>query len=374
MLRRIRVLGIMVALAGCSSSSSTGDGGSADLSSSNADLAGVDGSFAISDGGVPEGWLYTKGNKVYQSGTAAAWVGRGVNLDDLFMCGYNYQLGNNTAEAKYQAMLTGLFKDWKPTFLRVSLGMASFPTQPSWTDNEAQYKTPMVNLIHTMTGHAGVFVLVTVRSHASMILQDTIHGDAEATGIPSDSTTSPDKAKYPTGTDAMYISLVDTFANDSNVLFGITNEPGGNQRTDAVIAAAMNHAVAVIRAEEDRLGVPHHIVSVQGNGWTSSIGYYVAVAHRVPHDNVVYEVHGYPPTTASYTYADLPVIIGEYGTLDSTTQAAFFADLESKQIPNLAWDFAPYSNCAPDLIDTTTPADLTPTDWGKIVKAYLNAH
>jgi hypothetical protein len=71
---------------------------------------------------------------------------------------------------------------------------------------------------------------------------------------------------FPTGTDATYVALVDTFGSAPNVLFGLTNEPGGDKLSNATIAAAMSHAVGTIRAEEDRLGVHHHIVSVQGNG------------------------------------------------------------------------------------------------------------
>jgi hypothetical protein len=110
---------------------------------------------------------------------------------------------------------------------------------------------------------------------------------------------------------------------------------------------------------------------VQGNSWTSDISTYAATP--LPYDNVVYEVHGYPPLTASYTYANIPVIIGEYGTLSDS--ASFYADVEAKQIPNLAWDFEPYSDCSPDLLGVTTSATtLTPTAWGMTVQAYLLAH
>ena len=132
----------------------------------------------------------------------------------------------------------------------------------------------------------------------------------------------------------------------------------------------MSHAVGVIRAEENKLGVPHHVVSVQGNSWTSDISTYAATP--LPYDNVVYEVHGYPPATASYTYANIPVIIGEYGSL--TDSATFYADVEAKQIPNLAWDFEPYSNCSPDLLNVTTSTTLTPTAWGTTVYDYLTSH
>ena len=119
--------------------------------------------------------------------------------------------------------------------------------------------------------------------------------------------------------------------------------------------------------------MPHHIVSVQCNGWTSDISYYAS--HPLPYDNVVYEVHGYPPSTESYTQSSLPVVIGEYGSLDSGSAPAFFADLESKQIPSLAWDFDPFSNCAPDLVEVTHDEHmLVPTDWGNLVRDYLRSH
>jgi hypothetical protein len=69
------------------------------------------------------------------------------------------------------------------------------------------------------------------------------------------------------------------------------------------------------------------------------------------------------------------VIIGEYGSLDSGSAPGFFADIEAKQIPNLAWDFDPYSNCAPDLLEVNqSSTNLVPSDWGKLVQAYLLEH
>jgi aryl-phospho-beta-D-glucosidase BglC (GH1 family) len=289
----------------------------------------------------------------------ARWMGRGVNLDDIYLCGYNYMLNSLDGGTALSAIASSLVTTWKPTFVRVSLGMASYPVQSSWTANAAQYKTPMTSVIEGMGAHPGVYVLVTLRSEATMMGQDTADGDAEATGIPS------------TATDATYTALVDTFAHDNFVLFGITNEPGGNKQTSVSIASAMQHAVTTIRAEEDHLGVPHHVISVQGNAWTSDISYYATTP--IASDNIVYEVHGYPPATASYTYANLPVIIGEYGTLADS--AAFFADLETKQIPNLAWDFEPYSDCAPDLLNVNqSSTNLVPSTWGSTVKTYLLAH
>jgi hypothetical protein len=117
--------------------------------------------------------------------------------------------------------------------------------------------------------------------------------------------------------------------------------------------------------------VPHHLVSVQGNGWTSDISFYAK--SPLAYDNVVYEVHGYPPAQSSYTYANIPVILGEYGSL--TNAATFYADVEAKQIPNLAWDFDSYSDCAPDLLQVNqSDTLLQPSAWGMTVQAYLLAH
>lgn len=383
-LAMLLVLGPLVPA--CSSPAAPTDAGTLGDGSGTVDAPGTD-AFSGQDAGVPtdaasttdaggppSGWLYTEGNHVYVSdgaGGGSVWMGRGVNTDDIFLCGYDYTLWDTNAQTELETMMTGLLDGWHPNFVRVSLGMASYPTETDWVDMPAQYQEPMTAVIDMLGAHPGVYVLVALRSHASMILQDEIHGDPEATGIPSDATTTPDATRFPTGTDATYVALVDTFAHAPYVMFGITNEAGGNQRSDAVIRAAMEHAVGVIRAEEDRLGVPHHIVSVQGNDWTSDISQYAA--SPLAYDDVVYEVHGYPPTTASYTYANIPVIIGEYGTLSDS--AAFFADLEAKQIPNLAWDFDPFSDCAPDLLEITHDASmLTPSAWGATVQAYLLAH
>jgi hypothetical protein len=337
-------------------SASTGDGGASgdDGTGGGKPKPVID--AGVSDAGFPAGWLYTSGAKIYESNGSAPgtpWMGRGVNVDDIFFCGYNNTLYMTSPDKTLETIVSGLMSAWKPTFVRISLGMNSYPTVTSWLSDAAQYKTPMTGVINALGANPGVHVLVTLRSDTSMT------GPNETTDLPTDTT------------DPTYVALVDTFANSGFVLFGLSNEPGGNSFTIAKISAAMSHAVGVIRAEEDKLGVPHHIISVQGENWTSNISSYATAP--LPYDNLVYEVHGYPPLTASYTYANIPVILGEYGTLsDSTT---FYADLEAKQIPNLAWDFEPYGNCAPDLLNVNQSAtNLSPTAWGTTVKTYLLAH
>jgi hypothetical protein len=350
-------------LAGCSGQA--GDAPTADAGSSTDSLSDDGGgtldcgSCAAPDGGsgfLPAGWLYTMGNKVYLSdgkGGGTVWVGRGVNVDDLYFCGYNNTLWMSDAESQFTTLLEGAVSSWKATFLRVSLSMNSY-TVSSWLSNAAQYQTPMTNAINAATANGNVHVLVTLRSDATM--KETDSGN-EATYIPT------------AATDGVYRGLVDSFAQSKFVIFGLSNEPGTISAANLV--PVMSHAVGVIRAEEDHLGVPHHLVSVQGRSWTSDISFYATTP--VPYDNVVYEVHGYPPAVASYTYSNIPVILGEYGTLSDAT--AFYADIEAKQIPNLAWDYQPFSDCSPDLLNVTDSAsNIQSTTWGNTVKSYLAAH
>ena len=354
---------------------STSDSGTNDgANGSDGTTTSNDASITKIDGGLPAGWLYTNGGKIFESsggGTDTQWMGRGVNMDDLFLCGFNNTFTNASADDDLKAVVTGLLTDWKPTFVRVSLSMKSYVTE-SWIGTSA-YKTQMTDIIHMLGANPDTYVLVTLRTDASMILQDP--GNPEATNVPSNSTNTPDAANFPTGTDAVYQALVDTFANDKFVLFGLSNEPGGNTITKEVLVPALTHAAQTIRAEEDKLGVPHHLISVQGTGYSGKIDFYSTTPLAI--DDVVYELHGYPPASADYTFTNIPVILGEYGpggTADLPSSAAFYADLESKQIPNLAWDFEPYSDCSPDLLSTSNPSTLAPTTWGTTVKTYLDSH
>jgi hypothetical protein len=324
-------------------------------------------STAGAPGVMPKGWLYTSGNKIYVadgSGSGTVWMGRGVNIDDLFLCGYNSSLGS-TGEATLLAIVQNMMAEWKPTFVRVSLSMNSY-TVVSWLQS-GTYKSGMTNVINAIGGHAGTYVLVSLRSDTTMV-----NTDGSTCGQGDDAVCLPSNA-----TDDVYRALVSTFASAPYVLFGIANEPGGQNATDQDLSSRMSHAVSVVRAQEDTLGVPHHLVAVQGNSWTSKIGFYNS--SPLASDNVVYEYHAYPPEatgTYGYTQSKIPVIIGEYGPAgsDQTFIDAFLQDVENKQIPNLAWDLEPYSNCAPDLVQVTRTTTLTANTWGQAVKSYLLAH
>ncbi|HVY45927.1 MAG TPA: cellulase family glycosylhydrolase, partial [Minicystis sp.] len=263
-------------------------------------------------------------------------------------------------------VVTAIASQWKATFFRVSLSMNSYSPVVGWV-GQSEYKTAMTGVIHALGAIGGTYVLVTLRSDTSMI--DT---NGDPCGQTDDAVCLPTNA-----TDDTYRALVDSFKDAPYVLFGVSNEPLGGSGTEQQISDAMSHAVSVIRAEEDQLGVPHHIVSVQGLQWTSHIGFYDTAP--LPYDNVVYEYHSYPPDPSLYTQTHVPVIIGEYGPAGQTQAdrafaAAFFADIDAKSIPSLAWDAAAYSDCEPDLLQVTHDATLTTKPWGDVVKQYLLSH
>src|SRR5580700_10802418 len=223
---------------------SVGAGGPTSVDAGGHDVS--TGAGASSDAGVyPAGWLYTSGAKIYESngsGSGTPWMGRGVNIDDIFLCGYNDSLWMSGPDTTLEQVISALMTGWKPSFVRISLAMNSYGTPVSWLSDPSQYKTPMVDVINTLAGYSGVHVLVTLRSDTSMIGQDTGSGDSEATGIPSSSATTPNASTYPTGTDAVYVALVDAFASSGAVMFGLANEPGGDTASNSTLAAAMNHA------------------------------------------------------------------------------------------------------------------------------------
>ena len=353
--------------------------------SADAACCGAGESCVTPDGGVgacqvPSNWLYTSGNKINKStGTGGTqWMARGVNVDDLFLGGGNSPLGSvSDAGGTLRTLIANLVTTWKPTFLRVSLDMKTYATV-SWLDaggTVPEYKTQMTEVINSI-GSLGVYVLVTLRSDASMIDECTGCDDPEATGLPSNSTNAP--SGYPGGTDRVYRALVDSFAGStySNfIIFGVSNEPGGGTLDGGTISSAMGHAVSVIRAEEDLKGVPHHLVSVQGKSFTSDLSIYPNSSLSW-YDNVVYEYHAY--TTPAAARTDIPVIAGEYGPQwpdgGPFDAGAFYTNVEANKIPNLAWDLEPFGSTPVkyDLVHNNDSAThLDASAWGAVVQTYL---
>jgi endoglucanase len=148
----------------------------------------------------------------------------------------------------------------------------------------------------------------------------------------------------------------------------------------------MDDTVAAIRAVEDGLGTPRHVVAVQGTrGWGREIDYYVD--HPIEAgdgENVAYETHVYNPEEDFEDQFELPsqtipVIIGEFGpfadawmemTLDDC--AALMDSAEELEIPHLAWTF--HMRCPPNLLVDYSGGgcgvgmDLEPTaGWGELI-------
>jgi len=194
------------------------------------------------------------------SGGSSPWMGRGVNVDDLFLGGGNNPLNTvPDAGGALQTIIATLISQWQPTFLRVSLylGTTNYSPAVSWLDAGAPtetYKTQMTSIINYI-GSQSVYVLVTLRSDPSMI--DEYPMSPDGTGLPSNSGNAP--PGYSAGTDPVYRALVDSFAYSPFVIFGVSSEPGGDDLDAGTISSAMNHAVGVIRAEENLKGVPHRL-------------------------------------------------------------------------------------------------------------------
>lgn len=345
---------------------------------------------------LPAGWLYTSGSKLYVSdgeGAGSVWMGRGVNMDDIFLCGGNSSLGATDIANSVKALKTManvVVNDWKANFIRVSLAMNSGYSETSWLDGSGKttpYANAMIDFIKTLAGHPGVYVLVTLRSDSTMEMS---YGDNEATFVPTSSTAAVYKALVDSFSSCPIAGQCANFQSPERILFGVTNEPGFYNHSK--VPEVLTPAVKAIRDEEDFIQSPHHIVAVQGDEFSSVIDYYSV--HRVAYDNVVYELHFYPqawgrttsaPIMYTYTYPyvedvpeggvpgaiPIPVIVGEYGDVDT---AALLRDLETKQIPSLAWDFNGYSNCYPNVVNPSHNYDattFTPTSYGSIVRGYL---
>jgi hypothetical protein len=90
-----------------------------------------------------------------------------------------------------------------------------------------------------------------------------------------------------------------------------------------------------------------------------------------------------PPNT--YLCPNIPVIVGEYGPQMPSPgvnwdygdpvvfdAGAFYKNVETNKIPNLAWDMEPFSDDNPDLVYVTSSTGLDASTWGAVVKTYLS--
>ena len=140
----------------------------------------------------------------------------------------------------------------------------------------------------------------------------------------------------------------------------------------------MNAAVAAIRAREASLGMPTHLVAVQGTrGWARDLSYYVTRPIAASGGkSVVYETHPYNPSAdlAALVFepaTSLPVVIGEFGpsagAMNSSDAAALMRQATAHGVPWIAWSL--HMRCDPSMLQDLSGGGcglgmpLRLTDW-----------
>jgi endoglucanase len=370
-MKALLIVAAAAGLAGCGGCKGGGTGGDAGTDAGGGggdataatDAAATDaGGAGGSDAGLPAGWLYTAGNHVYTS-DGLVFHGRGANIHDTRSC--NACAYGPPSVAEVERRIDELVDVWGANFMRLDLesyATADFRVQWETVLDDPAYLADVVAIVDYIGTKPGVYVLVS-------LWVDPNH--------------SPEG--WPTaGTTTEWELLAATFALDPHVLFGIINEPQNNfdGMEDATVWGLMNDEVAAIRAVEDAMGAPHHVITVQGTGaWARRLDYYVTNPIAAGGGaNVAYEIHVYDPTANFDAMlvapaATLPVIIGEYGPAAgymTETDCSNLMDVaEANEIPYLAWNF--HMRCPPDLLVDNSAGGcgegmaLEPTSWGQLL-------
>ncbi len=320
-------------------------------------------------------WLTVRGNHIYHA-SGSIFMARGANIFDTRGCNGCAYAPSNVAEVKRR--IDTLVDDWKGNFIRFNLQSYSsqdYRTQWQGVLDDPSYLADIVDIMtYVRTQKPGTYVLLT-------LLNDPSFDDHN---IPN-----ADTAK-------IWAKLAASFATFPNIMYGIANEPHARStdtqeiinKQGAKVHAAMTLSVEAIRAVEDRLKAPHHLIAVQGTtGWARSVKYYLT--NPIRGDNIVYEIHPYSPytqfndqiTTPAKT---LPLIIGEFGFVTEFTgsmqmkDTMTMMDLADKlNIPYTGWSF--HASCGIALVKKTAADNcgvnsaLVPTPWGSMLRAHLAA-
>lgn len=349
---------------------SAGRGGQASAGSEN-DSAGAAGT----NGSAPSGWLRTRGNRILTSDDEP-FRGRGANLHDTRSCDACSQLEPDPEGL--MAWSDELIDNWHANFIRFNLwsfpddGGFRAPSQWKSLVDDPQYYEDIQTVVNHMTGKPGVYVLVTLFMDPSMVPEDASHG-----GWPTEDTLP------------VYQKLAEAFVDNPQVLFGLMNEPHGEEADNDQLAAIFSRAIDTIRAVEEANGTPEHIIVAQGaQEWARDAWYWI---DNPLGDNVAYEVHVYnPPEDFDWIVVEpaeeIPLLIGEFGYSENQTIAEaeeLMALAEEHDVPWIAWNF--HQRCDPNfLLDegeddydgcgfsgagTTYTWPTTP--WGEVVKARL---
>lgn len=308
---------------------------------------------------VPNGWLYTDGNRILRAG-GSRWQGRGANIADMRgcnACGPGFQ---DPDEVKRR--IDVLVDEWGADFLRLTLESSG----QSGILHDPTYLAQLEEVVDYIGTKPGVVVMVAnwISPHHSEM------------GWPTD------------GTREEWRALAARFADDKHVMFGLVNEPESNHdgALDAQVWQAMNETVAAIREVEAELDAPKHLIAVQGTGgWARLLDYYVD--HPITAgggENIVYEVHVYDGAALFEERfiepaKTLPVVIGEFGPWEPHMNLSDTAELirqaDAQEVPWLAWTF--HMRCPPNLIEDHSAGGcgidmpIVATPWGEQIKAAL---
>ena len=317
-------------------------------------------------GDQPAGWMYTEGNRIYLA-DGAVFHGRGANLHDTRSCWAC--AWNDPAPEEVMRRMDTLVDEWGANFIRLTLEaygegseeQSNWATQYGTVIEDPEYLADIKEIVDHAATKPGVVVLLSLWTNPSF----------SELGWPTEATRD------------QWRLLARTFADSPHVMFGLVNEPQYNfdRSLDADVWQAMNDTVQAIREEEDLLGTPHHIITVQGTGgWARYLDYYID--HPITAyggANIAYEVHVYDGqdefdsrfVTPSQT---LPVVIGEFGPAEGYMTMADCSAMmelaEQNEVPYLAWTF--HMNCPPNLLETTVSgcgigAPLRPSEWGQLL-------
>jgi len=352
------------------------DGGTSDGGPSGGD-GGPDGGpvWACTNENAPDGgnaggdWLHTRCNKILKSNDTP-WMARGANLPDTRGCGACVNDAPSATEVNRR--LDQLTDGWGATLVRIDLEAyqaANGKRQWQGLLEDPTYFADLKTIVAHAASKPGVYV----------VLSPWLDPTQDSQGWP----TAQSRATLQ--------ALAEAFQDQPRVILAVAAQPHDNLdgAQDPQAWAAMDAAVAAIRATEDRLGKPHHLVAVPGLGaWGRRLDYFLS--HPIAAGgggNVLYEVHAWDPAEAFeerfvHPATILPVIIGEFGpatvfggTMSDADAAALMARADALGIPWLTWTF--HMRCEPSLlVDRSANTcglnmELLPTAWGAIVRDQL---
>nr|HEX4315868.1 cellulase family glycosylhydrolase [Kofleriaceae bacterium] len=358
---------LVLAIAACGGK----PGAAGDASSTDSGSGG--GSGTGSQTGSDDGWLDTRGSHIVH-GDGTPFHGRGADLHDERSCeACSFAAPDPDGLDRWSDELVDT---WHANFVRFLLSAKAAPLNSSevqWMSlvDDPQYLADIVQNVTHMTDK-GVYVEVTVFADPTIKPED---GDFDSEWPSSLGDTHP-----------VYQQLAESFADNSHVLFGLTNEPHGTADHDADLAIVYADAISVIRGVEDAHGTPHHIVVVQApENYARDLTYFMA--NPLAGDRIAYEVHPYNAATdfdrlIVQPSKVLPIMIGEYGPagdMTTTDIQTLWSTAQASEVPYIGWVF--HMRCPPNLLmdttsdgcglDASTGYDFPRTDWGDLLFDHL---